>query len=1207
MLTGSQKNLTAVFRRFGAARPTWLVASVLIAFIALSLSVPLQAQVDAGAIVGIVRDASGAAIAGGRVTLLNQDTGQTTETKTSSAGEYTFSPVRIGTYSVGVEQSGFEKALHSNVIVTVQSRVLVNITLRPGSLTETVTVTSGAPPLQTQDASVGQVVQGKTISDLPLNGRNFTFLAQLSAGVNQSQRDTRGLQASGSFAANGARPSQNNYLLDGIDNNSHLPDFLNGTAYATLPPVDAISEFRIQTGNYSAEVGRSSGAVLNATIKSGTNEIHGTLWEFLRNDAADARNYFEASKGEFRQNQFGVAAGGPIVKNKIFIFGDYQGLRNRQAQTAIATVPTALERSSGFLDLSELLKQGGSRTDVLGRTFAVGQVFDPATTRAILCGVPDAATGSTVACGSSAARTVLGYVRDPFVGNLLSVNRVSPNAVKLLGLYPAPNRGAAGALTGNYLSNRVGTNNDNQFDIRADQAFNQKDSLFERVSFVDNPQFIPGPFTGIADGGAFNTGFQTSRAYNAVVNETHVFSPTLVNQARIGLNRLEASRTQPNADVTGVAAQFGIQGVSSASSNGGLGTYLIGNFQQLGSSTFLPSIESSNVLQFSDDLTKVFGRNTIKVGYTLQRPRFSVLQPPAGRGSFTFSGQYTDFLNTTAGNTGIAQFLLTPTVSSVAGGLDNLGGPNAVSASNIANTDMQRTYQGAYFQQDIKVTSKLTVNLGLRYEYFGPLVERYGATSNFQFNSGGGGNFLLTKSRCGTQLSPSFLAAAAKDHLNIVCSDQPGLQTVQKLNFAPRIGLAYQLTPRLVARAGYGIFYGGFENSSQYTFGKYPFQFQLNATPVTPYITPIVYSNGQTATLENGLTNLSIVPSQSPGNTVRIVGEDYNLKTPYSQNYNLTLQYQLSQNQSIQAGYVGNTVRHLGAYLQINRQSIILPLGVSPTPYLPFPDLSPSSTYTSFAGNSNYNSFQLTYEHRLAHGLALLGNFTYSRCMSDARDFLNSSSLASYRAATLAGFGIHGDYSPCDYDIPRVLHISSTYDLPIGKGRRLLAGDNPIKEAVIGGWSMNAVVTVQDGQPGTIACASSTSSNFGCNANVVAGADLYGPQHNQNQWLNPAAFATPTAAATIGQSDYSPLGSRPGQYRGPAFRRIDYSVFKNFRISERMYLQLRTEVFNLTNTPNFSLPSQTNYLNPSTFGRITSTADGSNDQREIQFALKLYF
>ncbi len=309
----------------------------------------------------------------------------------------------------------------------------------------------------------------------------------------------------------------------------------------------------------------------------------------------------------------------------------------------------------------------------------------------------------------------------------------------------------------------------------------------------------------------------------------------------------------------------------------------------------------------------------------------------------------------------------------------------------------------------------------------------------------------------------------------------------------------------------------------------------------------------------------------------------------------------------MQIGYVGNTDRHLGAYLQVNRQSIILPLGTNPTPYLPFPDLSPSSTFTNFDGDSYYNSMQVTYEHRFAHGLQLLGNFTYSKCESDAKDFLNGTSLTAYRAATLSNFGIQGDYSLCDFDVPKVLHVSGTYDLPIGKGRQFLNHMNSFGDVLIAGWSINGILTLEDGQPGTIPCASSTTSNFGCNADVVPGVSLFGTQHDQNQWLNPAAFATPPAATAIGQTDYSPLGSPPGQYFGPGFHRLDFSVFKNFTVTERVRVQFRAEFFNLTNTPNFSLPSITNYLNPTTFGRITSTVDGNNDQREIQFGLKVYF
>ena len=343
------------------------------------------AQVDAGSIIGTVTDTSGATIPGAKVTLTNDDTGLVQTTTTGNGGEYIFAPIKIGHYSLAGEFKGFERVAHTNVTVDVQQRVLVDLVLPPGSMTETVLVTQEPPILQTQDASVGQVVEARAVNDLPLNGRNYTFLAQLSAGVTQNQQDTRGLGASGSFAANGLRPAQNNYLLDGLDNNSNLVDFLNGTAYAINPPIDAIQEFKIQTSDYSAELGRSAGAVLNATIKSGTNEFHGNAWEFLRNDKLDAANFFENAnnikKGEYRQNQFGGTIGGPIRKNKMFIFGDYQGTRIRQAIPYVATVPTTLMRSSRFTNLSELLTQGGSQTDILGRTTALGQVFDPSTTR----------------------------------------------------------------------------------------------------------------------------------------------------------------------------------------------------------------------------------------------------------------------------------------------------------------------------------------------------------------------------------------------------------------------------------------------------------------------------------------------------------------------------------------------------------------------------------------------------------------------------------------------------------------------------------------------------------------------------------------------------------------------------------------------------------------------------------------------------------
>jgi hypothetical protein len=1196
--------------------------SCIFALLLLGLLLPSRvlSQVDMGSISGTVKDASGGVIPGATVTLTNEGTGQSISTTSGSVGEYTFSPVKIGHYSVSAEIKGFQKVKQNNVTVDVQQKVVVDFALPVGKSIETVIVDAAPPALQTQEASVGQVVEAEAINALPLNGRNFTFLAQLSAGVTQGQQDTRGLGASGSFAANGLRPAQNNYLLDGMDNNTNLVDFLNGTAYVVRPPVDAIQEFKVETNDYSAETGRAAGAVLNATIKSGTNQFHGSAWEFLRNDIFDAANFFENAggipKGEYRQNQFGVTIGGPIRRGKTFFFADYEGTRIRQALTSTNTVPTALERSTGYQNLSELLTQGGTYApDALGRTFALGQVFDPSTTRAVTCGVADPVTNITVPCTGVPAGSQLGFVREPFVGNMIPANRLDNNAIKLLNLYPAPTNSG---LFNNYAANPISSNNSDQFDVRVDHTFSEKDNIFGRFSYVDNPSLIPGPFGGVADGGSFSDGTQTSKSLNAVASETHVFSPSLVNEVRAGFSRLSATRLQPNANTLGIPAQYGIPGVPQIPTNGGLGSLFITGLTTLGSNGFLPSVELSTNTQIIDNLTKTAGRQSMKMGFTYQRLGFSILQPYAGRGEWTFSGDYTEVPSQSGGNTGLAQMLLTPIPATVTGASDYVGGADNIYVSNFANTSMKHNYYGAYFQDDIRVTPKLTVNLGLRWEYFGELIENYGGQSNFlPFGPNGSSTFMLTKKRCDTPLSPDFYAAAQADNINIVCSSQPGLGVPQKFNFSPRVGFAYQLTRKFVVRGGYGIFYGGFENSVVETYNDFPFQFYLDFPILTPNA-PITFSNGAIGTLSTGLTAIPLTTSAVEPDGVVFLGEDYKNKTPYTQGYNLTAQYQLTPSDTIQVGYVGNTVRHLGVYLSLNTPTEILPPGLDQYAYSRYPDFPSYQQDTSFAGDSNYNSLQANYERRLGGGLSVLGNFTWSKCLTNAIDVLNATALTEFRAPFLPGFGIHKDFGECDFDVQKVFHLSGTYDLPVGRGRHFLKDSNGVVDALIGGWGTNWILTMQDGQPGTIPCIISTTSGFGCNALQVAGQNPYAGPHNVNQWLNAAAFTSPPVATTIGQTDYSPLGGGPSQFRGPGFHRLDFSLFKEFRTTERTHLEFRAEFFNLTNHPNFSIPGFSgngvvaapgalDYTNPSTFGMISSTRDGSNDQREIQFALKFYF
>jgi len=952
----------------------WILRTTLAVAVFATLSVrSLQAQVDTGSITGTVTDPSGAVVSGAKVTLTNEGTAASLSTTTGAAGNYDFNPVRIGNYKIEVAAQGFKTEVQIHIAVDVSSNVLRNFKLQPGAVTETVEVTSAAPLLQSQDASVGQVVNQQSVNNLPLNGRNFTFLAQLAAGVNTPQADTRGNAASGAFSANGLRPAQNNYMLDGIDNNSDTVDFLNGTNYVVLPPVDAVQEFKVQTADFSAELGRSAGAVLNATIKSGTNQFHGAAWEFFRNDKLDAADYFEDAggipKGELRQNQFGVDIGGPVIKNKIFFFGDYEGFRRAQgAIEPASSVPTVVDRGNGFTNLSDLITQTGSvancaaagaRCDDLGRVIPGGTVLDPATTRAVTAGTADPITGLMP--------TASGFVRDPFSYNpgsganvfgtsacpastinfsgqlsncfLNNINpaRLDQNAIKLLNLYPNP---TSGGIASNFASSPTLFEHRNSFDSRLDVNFTQKDQLFFRFSYVDDPQYIPGPFGGVADGGSFQQGIQTALAQQSALVYTHVFSPTLVNVARAGLNYLHTTRTGPDgAASSDIPSTYGIQGIPQGRLNGGLPAITPSGLSTLGSNNFLPSDEVSQTLQVTDDFTKIYGKHSFKMGVEFQHIRFSTLQPAWSRGQFQFTGQYTDISQLNGSNLGMAQFLLTPTTSTV-GGVNYVGGTDGVYASNISTTDDGKNYFATYFQDDWKVNRRLTLNLGLRWDYFGLIYELYGRQANWVPYGPPTGSpmFLIPSGVNPSELSSSFTNQLAADGIALKIGGYgKGLGTPQKHDFAPRFGFAYQVSPKLVARGGMGIFYNSFENQG---YGpndgeNYPFVYNFSWfntndwTPLgsNPVANPNPWSGcatagpGGIATVESGFSCINFTPSAVNASGLGLQGLEFAFKTPYTISANFTLQYQIQPTLSLQAAYVTTQGRHLQAGIGANNVS----------------------------------------------------------------------------------------------------------------------------------------------------------------------------------------------------------------------------------------------------------------------------------------------
>lgn len=918
-----------------------------------------MAQVDQGSITGTVVDATGAVVPNADVKLLNTDQGLTLETHTGDSGTYTFSPVRIGHYQVTVTAPGFASTTQQNLTVTVGLDLKANISLKTGSDTESVTVSTAPPQLQADESSVGQTVDRETLNALPLNGRNFTFLAQLSAGVNSSQADTRGNANSGAFTANGLQPAQNNYLLDGIDNNSNAADFLNGTNFVILPPVDAIQEFRVQTADFSAELGRSAGAVLNATVRSGTNSLHGAVWEFFRNDKLDAADWFENNngrpKGRLRQNQFGATIGGPIWKNKAFFFGDYEGFRRVQGTVLTGTVPTLTERNSNYTNLSDLItgQTGNNRTDNLGRSIPFGTVLDPATTRAVTAGVTDPVSGQV------ATRT--GYARDPFgtcgagttaftlAGcnlNQLPANRIDPNAIKLMNLFPAP---TSGGFSNNFVNSPALYEHRNSFDVRLDYNPEDKDQIFGRFSYVDDPQFIPGIFGGIADGGGFQQGIQTAKSAQAVLAYTHVFTPSVINVARVGFNHLHTTRTGPSSGVSGIPAQYGIQGIPQGNLNGGLPNIFIGGLSNLGTNDYLPSDEVSQTFQFVDDFTKVVGRQSFKMGFEFQNVGFNTLQPPFSRGEYSFNGNYAGVPAQAGDNTGRAQLLLTPTAATVPNGVGYVGGSNQVQASTISKTYDLRKYYAAYFQDDFKVTPELTLNMGLRWDYFSPIAETNGAQANFVQGGPPNGTptyIIPASGKAPRQLSSTannpalngagFVDLLAKDGIALQVTDQYGkgvLQT-QKNNFAPRFGFAYQATPKFVIRSGIGLFFNAFENAGYGpNIGRnYPFSFSYTftnngsdsapfSTGANPYGSCATAGPGGSATIESGLSCASFSPLAVRASGIGLSGLQFNFKTPNTLSTNLSLQYAITNNMSFTGAYVYTHASHLQTGVGANRPS----------------------------------------------------------------------------------------------------------------------------------------------------------------------------------------------------------------------------------------------------------------------------------------------
>jgi hypothetical protein len=1266
----------------------WTLA--LMVLLVLAAPTWLAAQIDRGEITGTVEDPTGAVVGNATITLTNEGTGVKVTSKSTATGTYVFDDLLPGGYTVEAESSGFQTYAVRGVIVHVQQVSTLDVHFVTGNIQQTVTVTAAPPLLESENAEVGQTITNQAVNDMPLATRDWGSLAQLSAGVTTaaptsgtsgSVTPDSGSSESAYFSVDGVNDWQNDFRLDGINDNIEVyGGNYTLTNAAIVPPPDAVQEFTLQSGDFNAEFGHSTGGVINAEIKSGTNQFHGDLWEYVRNNDLNANYFFNRTCSatgcvskripSYHQNLFGFTAGGPVVvphmiqgKNRLFWFADYQGGRFvLPAPAGGETVPTPGMVSSTFNNLQDNITDNipssgveNTYSDALGRKFANGTILDPASTRQLSASGYDAVTGLT--------GTPNAFVRDPFyncapggnctsfVGltttdftqdaggvplsslNVIPTSRQDANAVKLLSLYPPAE---SSGLVNNF-SSYVPTEDKNTdtWDIRIDSALSSRNSLF---GVFDRSLFavaVPSNFAGEAVG---QTGGRNDSlpAYAWAVGYTTVFTPTLTNEMHVGMVHSDKLQRSVYGNTFGIPASFGIQGVPQVANNGGLPPITISGLTHLGVGNYTPTLQYVWSLEGVDAVTKVVRSHTLKTGIQVDDLEGDISQPPEGRGDFYLNGMYTDVPNRISPTTcsplnsscpglnGIGDLLVSPQPYEygVGAGVSDVGGMNAFSGSDIAATDDHRWYIGAYFQDDWKATPQLTLNLGLRWDYFTPYAETRGFQANFIPVGGNGssGTYYISNKGCQVTRAALFNAVAAASNINIDCVSDLTLGAAQKTNFAPRVGFAYRLTPTWVVRGGFGTAYGALGNLGYGgTLGtNYPFVYSQGVPAPDSNHPLLVGSPGQPATIENTFsqfnfqnpaTLLSPTPYTNPGYLgLDLYGRQYSYQTPLVQTENLTIEDQFTPHDAIQAGFVGTQGRHLDILGYNNSNTEILPPN-SGTLYLttiPFPAFARNATYETTNANSSYNSLQVTYQHQLSQGLSLLGNYTWSKCMSNQHTQATQYN-ANYRAEWLPNFGINGDYGLCDTDATHLVHIAGTYDLPVGQGRQFMANAPKAADEILGGWDVNFFYSFQSGQPLTVTCPNATTADFGCSADLT-GQGLYSGPHNYTQWLNPSAFSQPPAATAIGQMDYAPLGGGIQQVRGPHFANLDASVLKEFPIKEAVHLEFRAEAFNVTNTPPFAQPGQLNFTSAG-FSSITATRNSNENfgARTLQLALKLFY
>lgn len=1136
----------------------------------------LAAQNITGTVLGTITDASGAAVAGVDVEVTNVDTNQTQRVTTSDAGLYQAPYLRPGPYRVSAGKAGFKRTVREGLTLQVEDRLRIDLTLELGDAATSVTVAAETPLVETENASLGQVVSTRTVESLPIRGRNVFDLVGLAAGVQVNPRAVGGTASTGDNASplfvqadisiNGGRFRTNEFLVDGVS--IMLPENNN---FAFSPTPDGTQEFKVLTNTFGPQFGRSGGGVINVVTRGGTNEFHGAAYEFFRDAALRANNFFANARNlarqDYRFHQFGGALGGPVWKNRTFFFAEYQGHREDVTGAAgILTVPTAAEKAGDF---SRLVNSAGAPIIL----------YDPFTTRPGPGGV--------------------GFVRDPFPGNVIPLERQSRVARNLLRFLPDPNRPGEGpAGINNYTwAPSQGINSD-QWSVRLDHRFSDQHNLFGRVTRNTGDSGNTGPYGNIAD---TVLGVTLNRVWNGVVNYTAVLSPSRILNVRVGATRRFEGRVPLAAGQVDLTALGFPASFAGAVQEAAFPTIGIANYSGLGPAPGDRIRRGNDIYTLVGEQTETHGRHTLTYGADVRLYNQTPFQGGVPSGNFSFLTSQTQGpdplrASLTAGS-GLASFLL---------------GFGTGSVDQVPALAIRNMYYGLFFNDDVKL-GRLTLNLGVRWEYEQPRTERYNRFGNFDF------------------AAPFPIPVAGLPNLRGVLrfAGQDGLPRGQfepvYTNFGPRIGLAYRLGTSTVIRSGYGLFFAPrFGTTGGGNFGTPGYTLSTAWVSSLDGVTPLTLLDNP---FPDGLQQRSSrLADQIQVGQGMIIMDRNNRSNTYNQQWNFTVQHQLPGALLVEAGYAGNKGTRIPVSLEFNQldpryqalgaqlnQQVANPFfGLVATGPLaqrtvaqsqllrPYPQYQSINTNSPAVaqnmGSSSYHALQLRTEKRFSRGYSFLVTYTWSKLIDNGSGRVFGET--AFVPPVQNSYDLRAERSLSEGDIAHRLVVSHTVDLPFGRSRALFSDAPRALDLLIGGWSLTGAATFHSGFP----LALTSIGNSGVGSAVLRpnstgrSAELDGPpQSRLNRYFDIAQFTLPDPFTFGNVSRTLP------DVRGPGRRNYDAAVQKGFTLREPWTLLFRAEAFNLTNTPYFFAPGE--QLGTPTFGVINA----STGERQIQFALKLVF